>query len=469
MRGKPPAHWFQRATVRRFDVLTSGMPQNEARNLRELTPVQWKTGLAAWLGWFFDGLELHLYTLVAAPFVMQLLHAASTTDAIVKEKSSWIQAAFLVGWALGGWFFGRLGDRLGRARTLALTVATYALFTGLSFFADTWWQLLLCRFISALGIGGEWAVGAALLSETWPRAWRPWIAAVLQCGVNFGILVAIGAVALLGAFAPYLQATFGHMLPEGWTIYPRCVFLVGVIPAVLVWWLRRNVPETEEWTRAQGAHAVTSRANAGFSRLFAPEIRRTTGLSMLVCACALTGWWAFMFWHPQHVRNLPATATWLPLARDQLVAQIFATVIGISVIGNFFGGWLANLLGYRKAIAIMFAGMGICMAMAHLGPQRPEVLLGWYGATGFFSGVFGLFTMYLPPLFPTLLRTTGAGFCYNIGRIAAAWGTVQFGLFSKVGDFRVTLLWAASLFAPALIAILLMREPPEEGITAPLD
>ena len=107
---------------------------------------------------------------------------------MVKEKSSWIQAAFLIGWALGGGFFGRIGDRLGRSRALSLTILTYALFTGLSFFAQTWWQLLIFRFLAALGIGGEWAVGASLLSETWPRRWRPWIAAVLQTGVNIGVL-----------------------------------------------------------------------------------------------------------------------------------------------------------------------------------------------------------------------------------------------------------------------------------------
>ena len=120
----------------------------------------------------FDGLDMHLYTLVAAPFVMQLLGAASPADAVVKAKSSWIQAAFLVGWALGGGFFGRLGDRLGRSRTLSLTIFTYAMFTGLSVLAQTWWQLLIFRFLAALGIGGEWAVGSSLLSETWPRQWR---------------------------------------------------------------------------------------------------------------------------------------------------------------------------------------------------------------------------------------------------------------------------------------------------------
>ena len=102
-----------------------------------------------------------------------------------------IQAAFLVGWALGGGFFGRIGDRLGRARALVLTILTYALFTGLSFFAQTWWHLMICRFLAALGIGGEWAVGASLLSETWPRRWRPWIAATLQRAVNIGVLLAM--------------------------------------------------------------------------------------------------------------------------------------------------------------------------------------------------------------------------------------------------------------------------------------
>src|SRR5213595_2467941 len=162
----------------------------EARSLSELTSVQKKSGIAAWLGWMFDGLDMHLYTLVAAPFVMQLVHAASVSDASVKQYSAYVQAAFLIGWALGGGFFGRLGDVLGRSRALSLTILTYAIFTGLSFFAQTWWQLMIFRFVAALGIGGDWAVGSSLLSETWPKKWRPWIAAVLQTGVNLGILLA---------------------------------------------------------------------------------------------------------------------------------------------------------------------------------------------------------------------------------------------------------------------------------------
>ncbi len=181
----------------------------------------------------FDGLDMHLYTLVAAPFVMQLIAASSTSDPQVGRYASIIQGAFLLGWALGGGFFGFIGDRLGRSRTLSLTVLTYAVFTGLSFFAQTWWQLMIFRFLAALGIGGEWAVGASLISETWPKHWRPWLAAVLQSGVNIGILAAVLANYLL-AGAP-----------------PKFLFLVGVLPALLVFWIRRARPEPEDWLFAK--------------------------------------------------------------------------------------------------------------------------------------------------------------------------------------------------------------------------
>src|SRR4029078_11675357 len=133
----------------------------EAPRLRELTPRQWRSGTAAWLGWLFDGLDMHLYTLVAAPVVLQLIGAVSNADPGVKEKSAYIQAAFLLGWALGGSFFGRLGDILGRSRALSLTILTYALCTGLCAFAQNWWQLMLFRFVAALGIGGVWGGGGA--------------------------------------------------------------------------------------------------------------------------------------------------------------------------------------------------------------------------------------------------------------------------------------------------------------------
>lgn len=439
---KPP-------TTTRPAAAPSTSPAREVRSLRDLTPQQWKSGVAAWLGWLFDGLDMHLYTLVAAPFVMQLLDASSPADAMVKEKSSWIQASFLIGWALGGGFFGRLGDRLGRSRTLSLTILTYAAFTGLSSVAQTWWQLMILRFLAALGIGGEWSIGSSLLSETWPRHWRPWIAAVLQTGGNIGIL---GACATVYLFAG---------------ANPRYVFLVGILPALLTFWIRRQVPEPEEW------HAAKQRAGQaapGVADLFRGAVRRTTLLTMAVCACSLTAWWAFLFWHPQHLRNLPELAAWAAAARDQLVSRTFFFVILTSVAGNFFGAALAKCLGYRRAILLMFIGFFAAMCGTFLQTPHWQALVWfWFPAVGFFSGVFGLFTMYLPPLFPTLLRTTGAGFCFNIGRITAAFGTVFFGLFSQVGNFRLALLYASFLLVPAITIALVLPEPRALYEAAPVD
>jgi MFS family permease len=413
----------------------------EVARLRDLSPQQWKSGIAAWLGWLFDGLDMYLYMLVALPFVGQLL-SGDEKDPQAGYYASWIQAAFLIGWALGGGFFGRVGDRLGRSRALMLTILTYALFTGLSFVAQTWWQLLIFRFLAALGIGGEWAVGAALLAESWPRRWRPWMAAVLQTGVNLGVLLA--------GLATFLLAPF----PK------RYVFLVGVVPAFLVLWIRRAVPEPEEW---QGARRQPGHAEPSFGELFRGPVRRTTVLTLLVCALALTGHWAFNFWFIQHLRALLDREGWDGAARDRLLSVVFWLPVVVSVGGNFLAAWLARRVGYRRAIACLCLGYAVTMTGTYGKDWGLGLLCFGLVAVGLFQGVFALFTMYMPPLFPVLLRTTGAGFCYNIGRIAAGLGTVFFGLFASVGDYRLALFYAGFLFLPAAAVAWLLPEAADEG------
>jgi predicted MFS family arabinose efflux permease len=413
----------------------------EIHRLRDLTGQQWRSGLAAWLGWLFDGLDMHLYTLVAARFVAQLLDVEKTSDPDVKWYSSWIQAAFLIGWALGGGFFGRIGDRLGRARALSLTILTYALFTGLSFFAQTWWQLLIFRFVAALGIGGEWAVGAALLSETWPRHWRPWIAAVLQTGVNLGVLLATVTVFVLAGAEP------------------RWVFLAGVLPALLVFWIRRAVPEPAEWHEAR---AEAGEQQPGIRALFGFGVRRTTFLVILVCSLTLTGHWAVLFWVPQQLQNLPDTVTWSDREKQELVSVANVLMIVTSIGGNFLAGGLAKVLSFRAGIAITALGYGLSILGVFAVPLGHITLVLLLPLVSLFHGIFALFTMYLPPLFPTLLRTTGAGFCFNIGRIAAAFGTVFFGFVATVADYREALFFTGFLFLPATLIALLLPEPARE-------
>lgn len=424
---------------------------SEINHLRDLSPQQRRSGLAAWLGWMFDGLDMHLYTLVATAFVAQLM-LVPESDPTVGTHGSIIQAAFLVGWALGGAFFGRLGDVLGRSRALTLTILTYACFTGLSFFAQEWWHLMIFRFLAALGIGGEWAVGASLLSETWPKKWRPWIAATLQSAVNCGVLLACLA---------------------GWLLAgqePRYIFLIGILPALITLWIRKAVPETEEWTQAREGQEVPK-----ISALFSPAVRGVTWRVMIICAVSLTAHWTFLFWQQKHVLSLPEIVSLDKAGKDSAVVTGLMWIMFGSLIGNYIAGGLAKLFGYRNTIVgMMVAYFGI-MYLSFSQTWSWEATKWQFGVIGACQGLFGLFTMCLPPLFPVLLRTTGSGFCYNIGRIFAAAGTVFFGIFVKVdeavGDFRTALLYAGFLFIPsAAVALMLPSEPAQaDGTASALD
>jgi MFS family permease len=419
--------------------MTPPAPPPEITRLRDLSPHQKKSGLAAWLGWLFDGLDMHIYTLVATPFVAILLmqDGVAASPGEVDTKASIIQAAFLVGWALGGGAFGWIGDRIGRSRTLVLTILFYAGFTGLSYFCTEWWHLLICRFLSALGIGGEWAVGASLLSETWPKKWRPWIAATLQTAVNLGVLLACLAGWLL-------RDDESH----------RTIFLVGILPALLTLWIRKAVPETEEWQQARKTSAPPR-----IRDLFGPAVSGVTWRVLVICAVSLTAHWAFMFWQQSLIRALPEVRDLTgPEQTHAVVVALMYIMIG-SIIGNYLAGALAWFMGYRKAITLMLLAYAFCMLAAFSQTWTHDQMLNWYALIGLCQGVFGLFTMCLPPLFPTLLRTTGAGFCYNIGRIVAAAGTVMFKLYVPVGDYRQALYYAGLLFIPAAaIALLLPKE-----------
>lgn len=414
----------------------------EASTLSELTPMQWKSGIAAWLGWLFDGLDSYLYILVAATFVGQLLgigeHRTPADLTSISHKGAYIQGAFLVGWALGGAVFGWIGDRIGRSRTISLTILTYALCTGLSAFATSWEMLLVFRFLAALGIGGEWAAGSSLMSETWPRRWRPWVSSALQSAYQVGILLA--------ALTTFLMA---HQ-------NPRWVFLVGAAPALLTFWIRRAIPEPEEWHRAQ----TVAPAKPSIADLFRGPVLRTTLLTILVCSAALTTVWAFIYWSPQQLQLLPDVKKMSPPDRTHYISMVTVLTMTVAIGGNFFAGILARRLGYRAATALMFLGGLITLYLTYYVSRDHISILPWLCAAHFFvQGVFGLFPLYVPPLFPTLLRTTGAGFCYNVGRLVAALGTVLFAFKIHVTDPGKALILVAYIYIPAILIALIMPEP----------
>jgi hypothetical protein len=266
------------------------------------------------------------------------------------------------------------------------------------------------------------------------------LAATLQSAVNVGIMLA--------TLAGFLLAGFPH----------RTVFLIGLVPALITLWIRHAVPETAEWQAAERNAADHPRQQPAISDLFRGALRRTTLLTLTICGLMLTAHWAFMFWYLQHLRGLPEVAAWSAEERTRLASSALLVVMVASIIGNFSAAWLAKLMGWRRAIAVMSLLYGALVTWGYATARPLAELWPFLFGIGVCQGVFALFTMYLPPLFPTLLRTTGAGFCYNTGRIAAAGGTVVFGLLAPPGDMRWALVLAAVLFLPAAVLALFLPD-----------
>lgn len=426
------------------------MAQSGVESMSGESKKDWRGFWAAWLGWAFDGMDGFLYTLVALPFVAQLLgKGASTQD--VAAKAGLIQGVFMFGWALGGAVFGRLGDRLGRCRTLTLTIVTYAVFTGLSFFATEWWHLLIFRFVAALGIGGEWAAGSSLVSETVDRKHRAWASATLQSGYMVGMLLAAFAV----------RSITGHGAMEqliGKSLDYRYVFLVGVLPAFVTIWIRKAVPEPEEWQNEKSTESLPS-----IGTLFGPQIRATTLLTLTMTAICLTTVWSFLFFSNQVVRALPDVKG---LAKQDVEEILFWTTIlwtSVNIVANFAATYTAKLLGYRNAMALFLTGAFLVFFFGFRTPHDLMTTRIIFCAAACFSlGIFAIFPLYIPPLFPTLLRTTGAGFCYNAGRVAAGFGALYGGQLVGKQFPGMGIWWTSFLYIPGILLALFMPIIKEE-------
>ena len=374
-----------------------------------MTRYQWTVFFAAWLGWGFDVFDGLLFNFVAPVCVPQLLGLAANdpaTPARVASVTGIVTSALLVGWATGGILFGWVADRVGRARTLQLTILTYAVATAACALAPDLWTLAGLRFIASLGIGGEWAAGASLVAEVVPPSRRVAAGALLYTSAPVGILLAALVTDVLTKRVGLLAAQ-----PDlAW----RLVFLTGVFPAAFAAWIRRRVDEPEEWRRERVQHPR-------LAELFAPELRRATFGGLAMCLVTLVTWWgtnAFLPFVAGHLAGPDASAA--AVARYRGLATLLFTSGG-------FLGTVATIplarLGRRPLFAIYLAGAALSVWVTFglaWAPGTRILLLFLDGLTVF--GVVGAFSFYLPELFPTRLRGTGSGFCFNTGRYLAAAG-----------------------------------------------
>ena len=397
---------------------------------------RWMALVAAFLGWMFDGMEIGLFPIAGRPALRELLNATGPdADRLIGPWFSAIVASFLLGAALGGVVFGWLGDRLGRVRAMILSVLTYSLFSGLCALVETPMQLAVLRFVASMGMGGEWALGVALVAEVWPSRSRPLMAGLIGAAANVGFLI-VGFVALgvsrfvegLGDLLSFLPATWVEALlrNSGW----RMIFLVGAMPALLTFVIRFFVPESEKWKASRASGPKPAVAD-----IFRGGLRRTTILGSCLAGVALLGTWgAVQFlpaWAAQFTKD-PQKAAW-----TQIVAAAGAIVIPVAV------ALLAERFNRRTAyIGLCAAALVVCQILFWGFRTDPQFgvpfLVMAFLVNGITGGFYGWLPLYLPELFPTRVRATGAGFTYNAGRVIAAVGTVgSGGLLSLFGSYAV--------------------------------
>ena len=359
--------------------------------------------IAAFLGWMFDGMEMGIFPLVARPALQEMQAASGIVDeTFVQTWMGYITALFLVGAAAGGLLFGWLGDRIGRVRAMTWSILTYSAFAGLSYFAQEPWQLGALRCLGALGMGGEWSLGVALVMEVWPADKRPLMAGLIGAAANLGYCL----IALLGmAFA---------VTRDSW----RWVMLVGATPALLTFFVRLFVPESERWI------AATAQGVARPVReIFSPAMLGKTLLAIGFASVALIVTWGIVQWIP----------LWADQMTDGKQPRIKAYAQFAMSFGAVFGSLAAPLLGVRFGRRPVY--FGLCLASllvcAWLFRGFAEVTPGFL-AMVFLTGActasfYGWLPQYLPELFPTRVRATGQGLAFNFGRILAALGAWNMG------------------------------------------
>ena len=368
-----------------------------------LTSAQWMVLAAALLGWFFDGYEIGLFPVMARPALQSILGVANAGgDGLIGQWMGVITACFLIGAALGGVAFGWLGDRIGRVRAMALSILTYSLVTGLGYFAQTPWHLGAVRFASALGMGGQWALGVALMMECWPEKWRPWLAGFMGAAANLG-MVLVGVTAQLHS-----------VTTDSW----RWIMLVGALPALLVFFIMLAVPESPRWL-------AVAKAGSGnpLREVLSPAMLKTTLLAMTFASIALIGTWGSVQWLPTWADQMAGRSNPAAKAHTQVISSFGA------VAGAWLAPWLGARLGRRPAyFSLCLASLVLCAVLFRtIGRFGVEFLALTFLVGAVTASFYSWFPLYFPELFPTRVRATGQGLCYNFGRILAAVGALTQG------------------------------------------
>lgn len=403
----------------------------ETQWYRELTPYQRRVLICACLGWALDIMDGYLYAIILFPAMSDLL--GTTESAVIGLYGGVVLSVFMIGWALGGLIFGPIADRYGRVKTMAITILIYATCTGLCGLAGSWQELALYRFLTGLGIGGEWAAGAALIAESFPEKSRAKAAGIMQASGGIGFFLATALYLIIG--------------PYGW----RWVFALGVLPAVVAFYVRHSLEEPERWTRSK-------QTGNPFAALFAPNVRRDVLVGTGLAVVATFGYQGAVQWVPSWIAamlNAQGTRAVIPQ-----VSLVTTTLTVGGILGCLCMPYAAERWGRKGALFIYFLGALIAVPATFLFAKQLSHAVIASPVMGFFAaGVTTAFAIYFPELFPTKIRATAQGFCFNFARFFSAAGPLLAGVLTSAhGSFAPAVATIGSIYVLGLIVLIWARE-----------
>jgi len=413
-----------------------------------VTRYQWLVLVIASLGWVFDVFEGQIFVAGQTKVLTDLLPPGAAAGDII-SYGNLINGFFLAGGALGGVLFGVLSDRIGRVRTMVLTILVYSAFTGLSSLSQAWWHFAVCRFLVALGTGGEWAVASAFVAEVFPTRARAWSLAIFHASSVLGTYLAIA----VGEFVIGDDAI-------GW----RWAFVLGAVPAVPTLLARTGLHESEAWREARAAGGAGGRPGVG--GLFQGALTRRTLVGVALATVGLATFWGMYNYGKNMLPRAVQAAADERVPADVLHTWEMAGMLLVTTGGGFglvsFGP-LSDRLGRRGAFLFFhLAGLAAALVLFR-GLSGVAAVMLFQPVFGFLAlGMHAGYAIYFPELYPTRLRSTGAGFCFNIGRLTAFPIVSLIGWVQRPTTLNVSLPDAAALLSLLfLVGVVILAFAPE--------
>jgi MFS family permease len=422
---------------------------------KKITRYSYIVLIATFLGWMMDAMDSSFFGLVLKPAVTDILGGSATLGQIT-SNGSFVMTTYLVGWATGGILFGLLTDYWGRVKVLTIGILMYSVFTGLCAVATSIPQLAVFRFLTGLGSGPEFAIGAALITEVWKSEHRAKAIGIMMSGYSAGYF--------LSAFLYYIISSMGY----GW----RIVFVIGIVPALLVLYIRRHLDEPEKWKEVHerrkllkfSKEALTEeeKSISGFalSEIFKKQYGKITIIAIIIATAALIGNWAIGGWIPTIVNTMLTKMGYDAKTVAQKVSIVAMMYNAGGVLGYASWGFLADWWGRKKAFIFSMLGSTIASPIVFLAIDSYE---GYMIATpflGFF--VFGLFSglaIWLAEIYPTHIRGTGSTFCFNISRYLVAFAPLSIPyLVATFGSISKAAAVLSIFFVIGLIATFFVKE-----------